>query len=200
MRRLLLCPPDYYGIEYEINPWMRRTRNAEPGLASVQWKALCDTLRTLGCQIDLLAPQPGLPDLVFTANAGLVIGRRFILSSFRHKERRGEEGHFERWFAEHGFEVVKLPPKLIFEGEGDGLFCGDVLFCGYRFRSDIQSHLFLTELLHNLVVSVELVSPKKVGAFVVAFGQDADGELYVLTNGRNLITGSTGKVYKLVPM
>src|SRR5947199_290475 len=99
MRRLLLCPPDYYGIEYEINPWMRRTRNAEPGLACVQWKALCDTLRTLGCQIDLLAPQPGLPDLVFTANAGLVIGRRFILSSFRHKERRGEEGHFERWFA-----------------------------------------------------------------------------------------------------
>ena len=47
---------------------------------------------------------------------------------------------------------------------------------------------------------LELVSPKKVGAFIVAFGQDADGELYVLTNGRNLITGSTGKVYKLVPM
>ena len=160
MRRLLLCPPDYYGIEYEINPWMRRTRNAEPGLACVQWQALCDTLRSLGCQIDLLAPQPGLPDLVFTANAGLVIGRRFILSSFRHKERRGEEGHFERWFTEHGFEVVKLPPKLIFEGEGDGLFCGDVLFCGYRFRSDIQSHLFLTELLHNLVVSVELVDER----------------------------------------
>ena len=160
MSELLLCAPDYYGIEYEINPWMRRTRNAEPGLACVQWQALCDTLRTLGCQIDLLAPQPGLPDLVFTANAGLVIGRRFILSSFRHKERRGEEGHFERWFTEHGFEVVKLPPKLIFEGEGDGLFCGDVLFCGYRFRSDIQSHLFLTELLHNLVVSVELVDER----------------------------------------
>ncbi len=47
---------------------------------------------------------------------------------------------------------------------------------------------------------LELDSPKKIGAFVVAFGQDAEGELYVMTNGRNGLTGSTGKVYKLVPM
>ena len=160
MRRLLLCPPDYYGIEYEINPWMRQTRNAEPGLARAQWQSLHDTLQSLGCQIDLLAPQPGLPDLVFTANAGLVIGRRFILSNFRHKERRGEEVHFERWFAEHGFEVVKLPSKLMFEGEGDALLCGDVLFCGYKYRSDIRSHLRLAEILGCLVVSVELVDER----------------------------------------
>jgi hypothetical protein len=47
---------------------------------------------------------------------------------------------------------------------------------------------------------LELASPQKIGAFVVAFGQDAEGELYVLTNGRNMITGNTGKVYKLAPM
>src|SRR5881628_2276519 len=160
MHRLLLCAPDYYGIEYEINPWMRQTRNAEPELARAQWKSLHDTLQSLGCQIDLLAPQPGLPDLVFTANAGLVIGRRFILSNFRHKERRGEEVHFERWFAEHGFEVVKLPSKLMFEGEGDALLCGDVLFCGYKYRSDIRSHHRLAEILGCLAVSVELVDER----------------------------------------
>jgi len=47
---------------------------------------------------------------------------------------------------------------------------------------------------------LELISPQKIGAFVVAFGQDAEGELYVLTNGRNMVTGNTGKVYKLAPM
>ena len=83
MRRLLLCPPDYYGIEYEINPWMRRTQNAQPDLARAQWNSLHAALQSLGCQVELLEPQPGLPDLVFTANAGLVIGRRFIPSSFR---------------------------------------------------------------------------------------------------------------------
>src|SRR6266496_102819 len=160
MRRLLLCPPDHYGVEYEINPWMRQTRSSEPELARAQWQSLHDTLKSLGCQIDLLAPQPGLPDLVFTANAGLVIGRRFILSNFRHKERRGEEVHFERWFAEQDFEVVKLPSKLMFEGEGDALFCGEVLFCGYKYRSDIRSHHRLAEMLSCLVVSVELVEER----------------------------------------
>ena len=160
MHRLLLCPPDYYGIEYEINPWMRRTQNAQPDLARAQWKSLQAALQSLGCQVDLLQPQPGLPDLVFTANAGLVIGRRFIPSSFRHKERRGEEAHFERWFPQHGFEVVPLPPKLVFEGEGDALFSGDILYCGYRFRSDIQSHHFLANWLNCLVVSVELVDER----------------------------------------
>jgi len=158
--RLLLCPPDYYGIEYEINPWMHRTRNAERELARAQWKSLHDTLHSLGCQIDLLEPQPGLPDLVFTANAGLVTGRRFIPSNFRHKERRGEEEHFARWFAEHGFEVATLPSKLVFEGEGDALFCGDILFCGYKFRSDIQAHRRLGDVLRCLVVSVELADER----------------------------------------
>ena len=26
---ILMCPPDYYGIEYEINPWMSRSRQAD---------------------------------------------------------------------------------------------------------------------------------------------------------------------------
>jgi glucose/arabinose dehydrogenase len=40
----------------------------------------------------------------------------------------------------------------------------------------------------------------KLGAYVLAFGQDSEGELYVLTTGRNALTGNTGKVLKLVPM
>src|SRR6476646_10012724 len=101
MRHLLLCAPDHYGVEYEINPWMDRSRKAIPDLAQKQWQGLHDKLTSLGCQIELAAPQPGLPDMVFTANAGLVVGNRFLRANFRYKERKGEETHFERWFAEH---------------------------------------------------------------------------------------------------
>src|ERR1051325_7470630 len=138
MPKLLLCPPDHYGIEYQINPGMGRRQGTEAPLARAQWQQLHDTLRGLGCEIELVAPQPNLPDMVFTANAGLVVGRRFIRSNFRFKERRGETPHFERWFALQGYEVTTLPEELIFEGEGDALFAGDVLFCGYHFRSDVQ--------------------------------------------------------------
>ena len=82
MRQLLLCPPDHYGIEYEINPWMSRARGADTPLVQAQWKGLFDTLSTLDCKIDLVPPQPKLPDMVFTANAGLTVGRRFIPEQF----------------------------------------------------------------------------------------------------------------------
>ncbi len=160
MRKLLLCPPDFYGIEYEINPWMDRARNVLPGLAQTQWLRLRETLESLGCQVELVAPQARLPDMVFTANAGLVADKKFIRSNFRFPERRGEEKYFEQWFAERGYEVVGLPADLFFEGEGDALFCGDVLLCGYRFRSDIRSHHKLAELLNCLVLSVELVQDR----------------------------------------
>lgn len=160
MPRLLLCPPDHYGIEYEINPWMRRSRNAEPALARAQWQGLRDQLAALGADVEIIAPQPKLPDMVFTANAGLVAGRCFIRSNFRFKERCGEAPHFERWFAERGYEVVTLPEGTLFEGEGDALFCGDVLFCGYRFRSDVQSHQRIAGLLGCLTISVELASER----------------------------------------
>jgi N-dimethylarginine dimethylaminohydrolase len=160
VQRLLLCSPDFYGIEYEINPWMDRKRNAVPELAREQWERLRRKLESLGAQINLIAPQPKLPDMVFAANAGLVSGNRFICSNFRYPERRGEEPHFEQWFRERKYEAVRLPRTLFFEGEGDALFCGDILFCGYRFRSDIRSHQMLGTLLEKLVISVELVQDR----------------------------------------
>jgi N-dimethylarginine dimethylaminohydrolase len=158
--RLLMCPPDFYGIEYEINPWMDRAHNASPEVAQAQWHGLHDTLQGLGCQIDLLQPKERLPDMVFTANAGLAVGQRFIRSNFRFKERRGEEPHFEHWFREHGYDIARLPESMFFEGEGDALFCGETLFCGYRFRSDIRSHQKLGEMIQCLVISVELVEDR----------------------------------------
>src|SRR5262249_48141105 len=121
---ILMCKPDYYGIEYEINPWMSRARGSTPETAHRQWTALYQALCELGVRVELLMPQPGLPDLVFTANAGVVFGNRFFSSRFRHDVRARESPYFERWFAEHGFTVEHLPEGMFFEGAGDALFCG----------------------------------------------------------------------------
>jgi len=157
MRELLLCAPDYYGIEYEINPWMSRARGAEAAVAQKQWKGLHTTLSKLDCKIHLIAPQPKLPDMVFTANAGLVVGSRFIRSNFRFAERQGEELLFEQWFVDHNYEILHLPEGLFFEGEGDALFCNNILFCGYRFRSDIRSHQALGEILGSRTGMAEML-------------------------------------------
>jgi N-Dimethylarginine dimethylaminohydrolase len=125
---------------------MSVAHGADAAIVQEQWKQLHATLSKLNCKVHLIAPQPRLPDMVFTANAGLTVGRRFIPSNFRHKERAGEQPFFAKWMEQHGYEVDWLPEKLYFEGEGDALFGKDVLFCGYKFRSDIQSHRAIAEI------------------------------------------------------
>lgn len=76
MSRLLVCPPDYFGIEYEINPWMRRSNTVNRDQAVRQWHGLMQVLeQDVGAVLERMSPVPGLPDLVFTANAGIVVGR-----------------------------------------------------------------------------------------------------------------------------
>jgi N-dimethylarginine dimethylaminohydrolase len=158
--RILMCPPDFYGIEYEINPWMNRQVASDSAESHRQWRALEGTLLELGVRIERLDPVPGLPDLVFTANAGLVFHKTFISSRFRFGVRQGETPHFDRWAREHGFSVVTLPVGLNFEGAGDALFCGETLFAGYRFRSDARSHQWVGEALGVQVLPLELVDPR----------------------------------------
>ena len=154
---ILMCPPDYYGIEYEINPWMSRSRQADRELAERQWRGLHETLVGLGAKVSLLTPAAGLPDLVFTANAALIHGRRAILSHFRHPQRQGEEPLCAAWLAEHGFTVERLPAERYFEGAGDALYCGETLIAGYRIRSDVISQQLVGQKTGSRVIPLELI-------------------------------------------
>lgn len=158
--RILMCPPDHYGIEYEINPWMDRRRTCNHELAVRQWNGLRQLLEDHGATVWCLTPIAGLPDLVFTANAALVFENLAIPANFCHPERQAEEGHARQWLGEHRFQIHELPKHLFFEGAGDALFCGDTLFAGYRIRSDIRSHVEIADRLGCRVISLELVDPQ----------------------------------------
>ena len=158
--RILMCPPDFYGIEYEINPWMNCQIGSDLAESQRQWIALRQTLIDLGATVETMEPVAGLPDLVFTANAGLIYEDLFLSSRFRYGVRQGETPYFESWFAANGFRVESLPEDRFFEGAGDALFCGETLIAGYRFRSDAKSHLWLGDRLGIQVLPLELVDPR----------------------------------------
>lgn len=158
--RILMCPPEHYGIEYEINPWMDRRVGADPIQSRAQWQALHDTLIDLGAAVELVDPIKGLPDMVFTANAGLVYRDLFLVSRFKHGVRQGESPFFAKWAAEHGFTAEELPEGLFHEGAGDALFCGETLFAGYRIRSNAQAHQWVGQRLGIEVLPVELVNER----------------------------------------
>jgi arginine dihydrolase len=159
MACILMCPPDYYGIHYEINPWMSRQRQSDPQVARSQWEALHQLLVSAGASIELLTPVKGLPDMVFTANAALIYRDTAVMARFRHPERQGEVPYDEAWLSEHGFRIEQVTKELHFEGAGDALFCGDTLFAGYRIRSHARGHQQIGEMLGCRVIPVELVDP-----------------------------------------
>jgi lysine-ketoglutarate reductase/saccharopine dehydrogenase-like protein (TIGR00300 family) len=100
--------------------------------------------------------------MVFSANAGLVLGKNVVLSRFFHKERQGEEPYFQQWFEQNGFNVYTLPKDLPFEGAGDALLDreGRWLWAGYGFRSELDSHPFLAKWLDIEVISLRLMDER----------------------------------------
>ena len=153
----LMCPPDYYEIAYEINPWMSVKRQADPKKAKKQWEDFYRLLtQKLKSKVELLKPVAKLPDLVFTANGGLIYQNTFIRANFRPKEREPEAPFFEEWFKKKGWKVKRVPPVHRFEGEGDALFFGKELYTGYHFRSDIEAHEFVAATLKVPYYALEL--------------------------------------------
>lgn len=158
----LMCPPEHFGVLYEINPWMKREVRPDRDLAYEQWHKLVANLRQAGATVKTMQPVESLPDLVFAANAGLVDGDRFIVSRFRYPERQPEAMYDAAWFQAEGYKVVELPdaPNVFFEGVGDAFPFGGRLLAGYGFRSDIPAHAVLAHLLGVEVISVRLVDPR----------------------------------------
>ncbi|MBW4622124.1 MAG: TIGR00300 family protein [Cyanosarcina radialis HA8281-LM2] len=160
--RFLMCSPDRYDVDYVINPWMEgNIHKSSPERAKEQWQKLHHILKEKAI-VDLVEPQGGWPDMVFTANAGLVLGDNVVLSRFFHKERQGEEPHFKRWFESQGYTVHELPKDLPFEGAGDALLDreGCCLWAGYGFRSELDSHPYLAKWLDIEVLSLRLMDDR----------------------------------------
>ena len=158
----LMCPPTLYDVQYVINPWMDGNVNRSSRVrAEEQWAGLYGALSSFA-QVELVEQQAGSPDMVFTANAGLVRDGVVALSHFLHPERQGEEPHFRRWFDDSGLRVRELPKNVAFEGEGDALFEADNsrLWAGHGMRSRESSHAYLREYWRVEVISLRLVDPR----------------------------------------
>ncbi len=167
MYKLLMCAPTYFGVEYVINPWMEgKLGGVAPDLAGAQWHDLHTLLtETLGVAVTMVASQPGLPDIVFTANAASVWGGKAIPARFKYPERQGEEPFYRAALAGAGYEIHDLPEGIAFEGAGDALFwekegATPLLFAAHGWRTDAAAHPFLAQTFGVEVVSLALSDPR----------------------------------------
>lgn len=161
-QKILMCPPDYFTVDYVINPWMAGQEGSlDLELARRQWTGLRDALAE-HAEIAVIEPQADLPDMVFTANAGAVYGNKAIASHFLPHERRPEEVFFKSWFRDNGFELLDLDDKIGFEGAGDCLLDrgGPWVWAGYGFRTEIEAHKEIGDYFDLDVVSIRLTDDR----------------------------------------
>lgn len=196
-KTVLMCPPTYFDIAYEINPWMSKANQVEPAEAARQWQKLYDTyVQTLGWDVQIIEPVAGLPDMVFTANGGLVYGGKVILPHFRYPQRQPETDVFKQWFKTAGYQQIYYPENF-FEGEGDALIWNNqVLFGGSPFRSDAAVHPEICHILGLTPVTLELVD-RRFYHLDTCFTVISDDTVALYPKAFNL--ASVERVKQLVP-
>lgn len=159
---LLLCAPDYYDIEYVINPWMELHDGVDRDAARRQWEALHDKFTELNVRIELIEPRQGLPDMVFTGDGGAVYGDTFVVSNFRYPERQPEAAHFRKWFETRGYTIETLPEEIVFEGLGDVSINSGLGVAAYGPRTSKDAISYIKGIFSEIewLASLELVDPR----------------------------------------
>jgi len=159
METFLLCPPDYFNIDYSINPWMTGEK-IDIRKAKRQWLDLVAAIQNSGGKVRTIIPSKDYPDMVFTANAGIVKNNTFIISSMKHSERKGESYYFRNWFKKEEYNIVDIIPGVSFEGCGDALVHQDSLIGGYGYRTDLLALEVAAGTFGLSLFDLRLVDPR----------------------------------------
>jgi N-dimethylarginine dimethylaminohydrolase len=170
--RFLMCRPEHFEVAYAINPWMdpkrwASRRRALTAASKMEWMRLYHTLLELGAQVELVPAAAGVPDLVFTANAAVVLNGKALLARFRHPERQAEEPHFESMFRTLQYRgqidsVHKLPEGVMLEGAGDCVWddTRNMFWMGYGPRSDLAARDIVAAEFGMQATALELADPR----------------------------------------
>lgn len=168
----VMCRPEHFAVSYVINPWMEPAAWAASSErlsadAKLGWEALVVALNNRGAHIELVPPISDLPDLVFTANAAVVLDGVALMARFRHRERAGEEPHYRNFFTSlrnRGLlrAVHDMPADIALEGAGDCVWdaARRCFWLGHGQRSDARAAGVLRTVYGVDVVPLELTSPR----------------------------------------
>jgi N-dimethylarginine dimethylaminohydrolase len=153
-----MTPPRFFAVDYAINPWMDTTKPVDAALAKTQWQQLHDLYLRLGHSVDLVEPVPGLPDMVYAANGGLIIDGTALVARFKYPQRQQESVAYGEWLQAQGFKPVNA--KHVNEGQGDLLPVGGIILGGHGFRTALRAHSEIAAIFDRRVISLELVDPR----------------------------------------
>ena len=178
-RTYLMCRPDHFEVAYAINAWMDPSVPVSTALAVRQWEGLRQAYEELGHTVHVLAPEVGLPDMVYAANGAFSVGGAVYGARFAHAERAAEAAVHRRWYAERGWRRFVAGERTN-EGEGDFAYVPgpDLVLAGHGFRTEPAAHAEAQDVLGRPVVGLHLVDPRFYHLDTALFVLDDDTVCY----------------------
>ncbi len=153
-----MTSPRYFAVDYAINPWMDTETAVDATVAVAQWTHLRDTYLRLGHQVDLVAPIPDLPDMVYAANGGLILNDSAVVARFKYPQRQQESTAYADWMRSQGW--IPVQTRHVNEGQGDLLPVGEMILAGTGFRTDPRAHSEIAMIFDRPVISLQLIDPR----------------------------------------
>ena len=169
---IMVVDPAHYDVRYVINPWMHpddwaRDPEGHKRDARASFEALRAALQGAGARVDVIPGVANQPDMVFPANAAVVLDRRAIVARFACKERQGEEQpnlKALQAYIGQGLldEVAIFPEGVLQEGAGDAIWdrTRQLFWAGYGQRSVFEATEVLREFYDRTVVPLHLATPQ----------------------------------------
>ena len=169
-KHVLLCPPAYFDVVDQKNPYMSERSSVDREKAQRQWQALRSALERAGCQVETIAPAPGLEDMVFAANQVFVgfheaVGKFIVPGRMVHASRQREVPFYVDWYRQRGYKIVDVNlGDDCLEGHGDLLWHPDWsrIYAGFGLRSTqtgVEKFRAAMSKLNIPVVPLHLIDP-----------------------------------------
>ncbi len=159
VRKVLMCRPKYFSVDYSINPWMVKG-SADGQKALSQWNQLVKVYKRLSIEVEIIDQVKGVPDMVFATDQGIFYNNSIVVSNFKYPERQKERDFYKKWFEDKNFTFFFLPEDITFEGSGESLFINNKIFIGVGFRTNIRACKFIEKFLGIEVVPISLKDPR----------------------------------------
>jgi N-dimethylarginine dimethylaminohydrolase len=153
---VLMSGVDYFDDSQPINPFMTQSEPIDLEKAKTEHQQILKALESAGVTVVKVDPPAGCQDGVYTANWALVRGDTAVMARLPNA-RKGEEIYAEHALAAQGKTIVHVPGEYKFSGQGDALPCGNYLFCGSNYRSDIVAQQFAADTLGYQRIQLEAV-------------------------------------------
>ncbi len=154
-RTVLMSDALNFSAEQAINPYYFDS-HTNASLAQAEHDSIREALQVAGVTV-ITVPSPlDSQDGVYTANWALVRGDKAIPARLPNV-RKAEEAYARQTLQNLGKQLIEVPSGLRFSGQGDALACGDLLFCGQGYRSDLEAQIFAAETLGYTRIQLQTI-------------------------------------------